>query len=128
VRARSAAATVAVVDYRARSSSADWRKQRGGSAARICRSERHTRVGNCARRLPEGEQRSTDAGAYAAEIGMPLACWQTVVKAHWRGGTTDERAATEQTAELPLREWRNWDALDLLAIGRDASRLSFQRS
>jgi hypothetical protein len=73
------------------------------------------RVGNFARRLPEGEHRSPDADTYAAEIGMPLAAWQTVVKAHWRGGTPEERAAAELAADVPLREWRSWDALDLLA-------------
>jgi hypothetical protein len=73
------------------------------------------RVGNFVRRLPEGETRSADADTLAAEIGMPLAPWQTVVRAHWRGGTPEEREAAEQAAELPLREWRSWDALDLLA-------------
>ena len=73
------------------------------------------RVGNFARRLPEGDHRSADAEAYATEIGMPLASWQTLVKTHWRGGTPEERAAAEQAADVPLREWRSWDALDLLA-------------
>jgi hypothetical protein len=73
------------------------------------------RVGAFARRLPEGDQRSPEAETFAAEIGMPLADWQTVVKAHWRGGTPEERTAAEQAADARLREWRSWDALDLLA-------------
>ena len=73
------------------------------------------RVGTFARRLPENDQRSAEADIFAAEIGMPLAPWQTVVRAHWRGGTPEERDAAEQAANAPLREWRSWDALDLLA-------------
>lgn len=109
-------ADVAVVDYLPRTlvyrrMEETARRERGDDAPlRVV-----YRVGNFARRLPDGEQRSPEADAYAKEIGMPLAPWQTVVRAHWRGGTPEEREAAEQAGEVPIREWRSWDALDLLA-------------
>jgi hypothetical protein len=67
-----------------------------------------------AKRLPEGQHRSPQAEEFAGQIGIPLADWQTIVHPHWRGGTPEEREAAELAADVPVKEWRSWDALDLL--------------
>lgn len=64
-------------------------------------------VGAFSRRLPEGQKRSLEAEAFAQEIGMPLAPYQTVVHPHFRGGTDEDQADT-------VRRYRSWSALDLL--------------
>lgn len=71
-------------------------------------------VGAFSRRLPEGQKRSKEAEAFAAESGIPLAPWQTVVKPHWRGGTEEEREHAMSNPELDIRHWRSWSAIDLL--------------
>lgn len=71
-------------------------------------------VGAFSRRLPEGQKRSKDAEAFAAESGIPLAPWQTVVRPHWRGGTEGEREHAMSNPELDVRHWRSWSAIDLL--------------
>lgn len=107
---------VAVVEYLPRTlalrrAEEEERRQRGEKAPL----RRVYRVGNFVKALPDGQQRSAEADSFAREIGMPLAPWQTVVRAHFRGGTPEEREAAEATESIPLREWRSWDALDLLA-------------
>jgi|GEM_PF-3131352 len=87
------------------------RKARGENAPL----RRVYRVGNFVKNLPEGQHRSVEADVFAREVGMPLADWQTVVRAHFRGGTQEEREAAELAESVPLREWRSWDALDVLA-------------
>jgi hypothetical protein len=71
-------------------------------------------VGAFSRRLPEGQKRSGKAEAFAAESGIPLAPWQTVVRPHWRGGTEEEREHAMLNPELDVRHWRSWSAIDLL--------------
>jgi hypothetical protein len=71
-------------------------------------------VGAFSRRLPEGQKRSQEAEAFAAESGIPLAPWQTVVRPHWRGGTEEEREHAMENPELDVRHWRSWSAIDLL--------------
>jgi len=75
-------------------------------------------VGAFAKRLPEGQNRSSEAEAYAAKIGMPLADHQTVVQPHWRGGTEEDRRAAAEAADAPTRVWHSWSALDLLRTRR----------
>jgi hypothetical protein len=72
------------------------------------------RVGTFTKRLPEGQRRSPEAEAFARQIGIPLADWQTIVHPHWRGGTPEEREAAEASSDISVREWRSWDALDLI--------------
>lgn len=72
------------------------------------------RVGAFTKRLPDGQRRSAEADEFARKIGIPLADWQTIVHPHWRGGTAEEREAAEMAADVPVKEWRSWDALDLL--------------
>jgi hypothetical protein len=36
------------------------------------------------------------------------------VQPHWRGGTPEEREAAEAATDVPVKEWRSWDAIDLL--------------
>lgn len=72
------------------------------------------RVGTFTKRLPEGQHRSPTAEAFARQIGIPLADWQTIVHPHWRGGTPEEREAAELATDVPVKEWRSWDALDLI--------------
>lgn len=68
-----------------------------------------------ARRLPNGQERSADAEAFAREIGIPLAGHQTVVRPHFRGGSAEERAAAmERGFGDQIRQWRSWSAIDLL--------------
>lgn len=71
-------------------------------------------VGAFSRRLPAGQKRSREAEAFAAESGIPLAPWQTVVRPHWRGGTEEEREHAMEDPELDIRHWRSWSAIDLL--------------
>jgi hypothetical protein len=71
-------------------------------------------VGAFSRRLPERQKRSREAEAFAAESGIPLAPWQTVVRPHWRGGTEEEREHAMADPELDVRHWRSWSAIDLL--------------
>lgn len=70
-------------------------------------------VGAFSRRLPSGQRRSEEANLFAREIGMPLSDYQTVVHPHWRGGSSEERAAGDRGDERIVR-WRSWSALDLL--------------
>jgi hypothetical protein len=86
------------------------RKARGESAPL----RRVYRVGTFTKTLPEGQKRSPEAEAFAKRIGIPLADWQTIVHPHWRGGTPEEREAAEAATDVPVKEWRSWDALDLL--------------
>jgi len=86
------------------------RKARGEAAPL----RRVYRVGTFTKRLPDGQRRSPEADAFAKQIGIPLADWQTIVHPHWRGGTPEEREAAEAATDIPVREWRSWDALDLL--------------
>jgi hypothetical protein len=86
------------------------RKARGDKAPL----RRVYRVGTFTKQLPEGQRRSPDAEAFARQIRIPLADWQTIVHPHWRGGTPEEREAAESSTEVPVKEWRSWDALDLL--------------
>jgi hypothetical protein len=86
------------------------RKARGESAPL----RRVYRVGTFTKALPEGQKRSPEAEAFAKQIGIPLADWQTIVHPHWRGGTPEEREAAEAATDVPVKEWRSWDALDLL--------------
>lgn len=79
-------------------------------------------VGAFAKRLPEDQNRSSEAEAYATKIGMPLASNQTVVQPHWRGGTEEDRRAAAQAADAPSRVWRSWSALDLLRTRRGEQR------
>jgi hypothetical protein len=93
---------------------------------RVMRTGEHTLrrlypVGGFSRRLPEGQRRSKTAEAFAAESGIPLKPWQTVVQPHWRGGTPEEREHAAADPELDVRHWRSWSALDLLRT-RLASR------
>jgi hypothetical protein len=75
-------------------------------------------VGAFAKRLPAGQRRSAEAEAFAAEIGIPLAEHQTVVRPHWRGGTEEERGAAAEADDAPERIWRSWSAVDLLRTRR----------
>jgi hypothetical protein len=111
---RARRADLAVVEYLPRllaihRAEEQARRERGEKALRPV-----YRVGNFVKALPDGQRRSPEAEAFARSIGIPLADWQTIVRAHYRGGTPDEREAAEHADEVPIREWRSWDALDLL--------------
>jgi hypothetical protein len=71
-------------------------------------------VGAFARALPQGRKRGGEAEQFAAEIGIPLADYQTVVKPHYRGGSEDERRAALESAATAVRHWKSWSAVDLL--------------
>ena len=71
-------------------------------------------VGAFARELSAGRSRSDDAARFAAEIGIPLASYQTVVRPHYRGGSEAERRAANESANAPVRHWKSWSAVDLL--------------
>jgi len=92
---------------------------RAGSGAHALR--QLFRVGVFAKQLPEGQHRSADADQFAREIRMPLAEHQTIVRAHWRGGTAEERELAEAVETVPVKQWRSWSALDLLRSRRAES-------